>query len=250
MESRNTLSKNGLMTGLCFLLGDVLIALVCLGFVNYLGMPSFVATFLRHCWAFFLLGGFALILVGVLAFKQYELIRCSLFEGVLLMLLGIWFGFSRVYLIYQTPNTGTALLFGLASGLLIAFMVLIHIDMLWRAPIKRLLTTDKHTKKKVPPSKRPASVQKRQPKPLHPRQKTPSPVPSTPKSGPKPTASPQKSRTAKAAATPKMDATQSPRTASEAMRQANRSSRPTQTRRPIPRGPEVIPPSKKQRPEN
>ncbi|MEG1432316.1 hypothetical protein [Eubacterium sp.] len=250
MESRNTLSKNGLMTGLCFLLGDVLIALVCLGFVNYLGMPSFVATLLRHCWAFFLLGGFALILVGVLAFKQYELIRCSLFEGVLLMLLGVWFGFSRVYLIYQTPNAGVSLLFGLASGLLIAFMVLIHIDMLWRAPIKRLLTTDKHTKRKASPSKGPEAVPKRQPKPQQTRQKKPSPVQSTRKSAPKSTASSQRAQTAKAAGTQKMDTTPSPRTASEAMRQANRSSRPTQARRPIPRGPEVIPPSKKQRSEN
>lgn len=141
-------SKLRVFMGIFFFLCDIFLALMTCGFVNYAQLPDIIGTFLRHSWVPLMAAGFLLIVLPVLLSKQYEFIRCCIFEALLLMIFAVWVGISRSYILYaETVTESTLFLFMLGSGCQIVIMFLIHIDMLWRKGIRQLLTTDKAKKK-------------------------------------------------------------------------------------------------------
>lgn len=172
MQSRNTNTKARFIMGLSFILVDILLILILLGFNAYAGLPSFLETVLRNIWIVLLGGAFILMAATIIVAKDYELIRRALYQGLLTILFGIWLGISRLYILSMDSVANDSLvLFNLGSLIIILLMVLCHVDMIWGKAIQNILLPAKTTN--TPPKTRPlpAEGQQRAPQSRPPQQR-------------------------------------------------------------------------------
>ncbi|MDD2414992.1 MAG: hypothetical protein PHI94_07480 [Eubacteriaceae bacterium] len=132
-------SKARKRMGMLCILMDVIIVLISLGFIFYSAMPSALGTVLSYSWFIVMIAAFLVAVVAVIITKEYDVIRGCLFETLILVIEGIWFGVTRNQMLTDSPDATFSGVFIAGTLCIVLLTIFIHIDMIWNEPIKRFM---------------------------------------------------------------------------------------------------------------